>query len=107
MDQVSARVNIEQRNQQYFVLIMFFFLVSFFVVSFLYLKHSNAVATKGYEIKRLQEEQSYLESSLETWNLKKVKLMSLDNLKKQEKIIAMQKAEHKDYLNTGVLASLK
>jgi len=52
----------------------------FCALSLVYLSHSNAVATKGYQIKQLQEERAFLQSENDIWNLKVTRLQSLQEL---------------------------
>ena len=61
----------------------------FCALSIVYLSHANAVATEGYKIKQLQEERTYLQAELDTWNLKLTRLQAIDALNKSEQVAQM------------------
>ncbi len=66
----------------------------------MYLKHSNSVATLGYQIKQLQEEKNILRTEEDIWNLKLVKAQSLDRLEKSVLENTMITYENPIFINT-------
>ena len=48
------------------------------------------VATKGYAMKTLQEDRAYLQSDLDTWNLKLTRLQALSVLAHAEHVQGME-----------------
>ena len=58
-------------------------------LSLIYLSHMNAVATKGYTVKKYQEKRIELQADLAIWNLKLSRLKSLDTLLSSSEVANM------------------
>jgi hypothetical protein len=74
--------------------------------SLLYLTHFNEVATKGYELKRLEADHQQLLNQYEIKNMKLAEAMSLARISESERVSAMRHPSDVTYLyGTTVLAS--
>jgi peptidoglycan hydrolase CwlO-like protein len=78
------------RQDTAFTAIIATIVVLFCVLSIVYLSHANVVATKGYQIKQLQEEKTGLQTNLDTWNLKLTRLQALNTLSDSNIVAQMQ-----------------
>lgn len=75
-----------------------------FCMSIVYLRHTNMVATKGYEIKRLQLEDRKLQIELDDWNLRVVSKNSLEQISNSPVVKSMISAREKEYYRKDNLA---
>ena len=55
--------------------------VIFCSLSLVYLSYTNKAATKGYTLKKLQQERVQLQTELDIWNLKVSQLQSIHSIK--------------------------
>ena len=77
------------------------------VVSLFYLAHSNKVATKGYELKGLQEERSMLITENEVWNMKIARSQAIEKIKTDPVIASMQEVNQPQYIRTDTAVAQK
>ncbi|MFC1751245.1 hypothetical protein ACFL2V_20885, partial [Pseudomonadota bacterium] len=76
------------------------------VTSLMYLAHFNQVATKGYELKRLEADHQQLLNQYEIKNMRLAEAMSLTRITETDRISAMRKANSVTFLTDNtVLAS--
>lgn len=68
------------------------------ILALLFLSHSNRVATRGYELKVLQQKQSNLVRQNEVLSMQVADLLSLEAMEKDEFIASMVKAEQPMYI---------
>lgn len=74
--------------------------------SLLYLAHFNQVATKGYELKKLEADHEQLLSQYEIKNMKIAEAMSLARISESDRVSAMRRPSDVTFLyETTVLAS--
>jgi len=84
-----ARSSLSHKSEVFFTAIVALIVVLFCTFSLIYLSHANSVATKGYEIKKLQEARSVINAELDGWNLKLTRLQSLNSLSGSDQIAKM------------------
>lgn len=68
------------------------------ILALLFLSHSNRVATRGYELKVLQQKQANLVQQNEVLSMQVADMLSLDAMGKDEVIAAMIKVEQPKYI---------
>lgn len=70
-------------------------------LSLAYLAHFNQVATKGYELRRLEADRQQLLSQYEIKNMRLAESMSLQNIRKSERVSAMRRPGEAVYLRAN------
>ena len=58
-------------------------------ISIIYLSYSNSVATKGYALKELEKERSYLITVNESWNMRLSQARSIQTISESPVVQAM------------------
>ena len=79
-----------RRSEVLFTSVVAVMVLIFCGLSLAYLSHANAVATKGYQIKQMQEERSKLQADLDVWNLKLARLHALQSIESSVYVSQMQ-----------------
>lgn len=96
----QVRVEAYMRTGQYALMFALFLLIC--VLSFIYLARFSSVATKGYEITRLEIERNKLTSETEVLNVKIAQERSLQSLLKEDSRIAhMIQGNNPEYFYAG------
>ena len=96
------------RSEWLFQILVVGMVIVFSVLSLIYLSHSNAVATSGYTIKQLQQEQVSLQNELAVERLKVSRLQSLQALEQSDKVVAMTgSVEVTKYVQTEAALALR
>jgi hypothetical protein len=104
----SIKTPAAKKSEVVFTSIIAVLVFIFCGLSLIYLSHANMVATKGYKIKKLQEDRSQLQAELDVWNLKLARLQSVHSLDNSSKITAMQKTEEApQFIKTDTQVALK
>ncbi|MBT4937451.1 hypothetical protein HON22_06055 [Candidatus Peregrinibacteria bacterium] len=79
-----------RKSEVLFTSVVAIIVLIFCGLSLTYLSHANAVATKGYQIKQMQEERNKLQADLDVWNLKLVRLQALQNIASSSYVAQME-----------------
>lgn len=79
-----------RKSDMLFTSVVVTMVVVFSLFSLAYLSHANSVATKGYQIKQMQEDRSQLQADLDVWNLKLVQLRSLQSIASSSYVAQME-----------------